>query len=474
MKPRTANPTDEKGLRALAEAHGQGHVFRFWGELNAAERSALLEQLSRIDFDLIGRLVAESAGPPPGVQAGSLAPAPIVRVPRTDEERRDEARARERGAELLRAGKVAAFVVAGGQGTRLGFDGPKGAFVIGPLTGRTLFRHHAEKVLATSRRHGRTVPWYVMTSESNHEATLRHFRESGLYGLREGDVRFFQQEMIPAVDARGRFFLESKGKVFTSPNGHGGSLKALHDSGALREMRERGIELIFYFQVDNPLVVMCDPVFLGHHSLAGADMSCKVVRKTGPGEKVGVIGLQDGKLTVIEYSDLPETEARATLPDGSLKYWAGSIAIHVLSVSFVEELNRGGFNLPYHRAEKSVPYTDESGALQKPSAKNGIKFETFVFDALGLARRAVTLEVRREEEFSPVKNARGEDSPDKARQDMTQLYLSWLEACGARVERGPDGSFPGHVELSPLGALDAADLRGRVMPGMLVSPGFVL
>ena len=334
---------------------------------------------------------------------------------------------------------MAAFLVAGGQGTRLGFDGPKGAYEIGPVTRRTLFQLHAEKIAALSRRAGKTVPWYIMTSESNHNATVAYFREHAFHGLREDSVRFFRQDMLPAVDRAGKFLLETKSRVFTSPNGHGGSLKALRDSGALADMKERGIDVIFYFQVDNPLVEICDPVFLGRHLEARADMSSKVVRKSSWKEKVGVMGLLGGKLAVIEYSDLPEAAARAVLPDGSLEYWAGSIAIHVLSADFVDRLTRGGFHLPYHRAEKAIPHVDASGREVKPSEKNGIKFETFVFNALAEARNSVTMEVLREEEFSPVKNAEGEDSPATSRRDLTALYLRWLEENGASIERDQGG-----------------------------------
>ena len=465
-------PPDEGAVRARATKHGQEHVFRFFDGLGPSEKSALLEQLDRIDFALMDRLIQESLVPATG-PAGALAPAPIVRIPATEAERREEARAREAGEALLREGKVAVLLVAGGQGSRLGFDGPKGAFVIGPVSQRTLFQLHAEKIRALARRHGMPIPWYVMTSESNHQATIDEFARHDFHGLDREDVRFFQQEMLPAVDRQGKFLLESRGRVFTSPNGHGGSLKALHDSGSLADMRSRGIELVFYFQVDNPLVVMCDPVFIGRHALARAEISSKVVRKAGWQEKVGVIGLRDGKLTVIEYSDLPEAEAKAMLPDGSLKYWAGSIAIHVLSVGFVERLNRGSFRLPFHVAEKAIPCVDETGTVVKPKGKNGIKFETFVFDALEAASGAVTMEVERREEFSPVKNATGEDSPETARRDLTALHLRWLEAAGARIEREPDGTFRGHVELSPLTVLDGAEVARRWKPGTSVGAGFI-
>ena len=464
---------DERELRDTAARHGQEHVFRFWDQISGAERSALLEQVASIDFDLVEKLVRDHVAAPAESPPAALAPAPIVPAPRSEAEHGDAEKAAARGEEALRAGRVAAFLVAGGQGTRLGFDGPKGAYEIGPVTKRTLFQLHAEKIAALSRRAGKTVPWYIMTSESNHEATMAYFREHAFHGLREDSVRFFRQDMLPAVDRAGKLLLETKSRIFTSPNGHGGSLKALRDSGALADMRERGIDVIYYFQVDNTLVDICDPVFLGRHLDARADMSSKVVRKSSWKEKVGVIGLLGGKLAVIEYSDLPEAAARATLPDGSLEYWAGSIAIHVLSADFVDRLTRGGFHLPYHRAEKAIPHVDASGRTVKPAEKNGIKFETFVFDALAEARSSVTMEVLREEEFSPVKNAEGEDSPSTARRDMTALYLRWLEENGASIEReGP--TFPGYAEISPLAALRAADLAGKIRPGTVVRPGFLL
>lgn len=467
---------NEASLREAAEAHGQGHVFGFWDELGAGERGALLKQLRQVDFALVDRLVEEHVAGSSSSQPESvdLAPAPVIAIPSTAEEKREEALARETGEALIREGKVAAFVVAGGQGTRLGFDGPKGTFEIGPVSRRSLFQLHAEKLRAISRRYGALIPLYVMTSETNHEATETYFQENDFFGMGRGNVRLFQQGMMPAVDRSGKLLLESKSRIFMSPNGHGGSLKALYESGALGELRERNVEVIFYFQVDNPLLRICDPVFLGHHARADAEMSSKVVRKSDWQEKVGVVALRGGQTEVVEYSDLSDTDAKATLADSSLKYWAGSIAVHVLSVGFVERLNEGGFRLPYHRAEKKISFVDTSGKYCEPEGKNGIKFETFVFDALPLARRVVTLEVPREEDFSPVKNATGDDSPATSRTDLTALYLRWLEACGATIERRADGRFQGFVEISPLTALAAEDLVKHVKPGTVVRDQFIL
>jgi UDP-N-acetylglucosamine/UDP-N-acetylgalactosamine diphosphorylase len=465
---------DETHLRDLAKEYGQEHIFRFWDELRTEEKLSLLEQLRNVDFALTERLLQESPGTRTPQEKGVLRPAPIIPLPGSAKEERERRAAQEKGEALLREGRVACYLVAGGQGTRLGFNGPKGTFTIGPVSQRSLFQIHAEKIRALSVRYGATVPWYILTSEGNHQATIDFFQEKQFFGLGPEDVHFFQQEMLPAVDTQGKFLLQSKSHILTSPNGHGGSLKALHKSGALKDMRDRGVDTVFYFQVDNPLVAMCDPVFLGHHALGGSEMSSKVVRKSSWEERVGVIVLRDGVLTVIEYSDLSDEEAKAMLSDGSLKYWAGSIAVHALSVDFVERLNKGGFSLPYHRASKKVPYLDPTGNLCEPEKNNAIKFETFVFDALNRARNSMTLEVSREEEFSPVKNATGNDSPLKSRKDMTALYLRWLESCGAKIEWGEDGSFEGHVEINPRSALDAGDLSKHVKPGTIIRDQFTV
>ena len=463
-------------LRRQFERFGQDHVFRFWGELTADEKRRFLRQLEAIDLPLLDRLAEElvrnSASTAP--QRGELTPPEVIPVPRTPEQRARAEEARKAGEALLRAGKVGVLLVAGGQGTRLGFNGPKGKFPITPVKKKTLFRHHAEKILALTRRYGRPIPWLIMTSEANDAETRAYFAEENNFGLPPGDVIFFQQDMIPAVDESGKFFLERKDRVFTNPNGHGGTLLALRKSGALDLLRARGIEELFYFQVDNVLIQICDPVFIGYHIRAGADMSCKVVAKRDPYEKVGVIGYLNGRLTVIEYSDLTEEEMTAANPDGSLRYNAGSIAIHMLRRAFVEELTEGEFSLPYHRAHKKIPHLDEHGRPVNPAAPNGYKFETFIFDALQYARSAVILEVERKKEFSPVKNAKGIDSPATAQQDLVNYWAEWLEAAGVSVPRDRNGNVQGTLEISPLFALDEEEFLRKVPAGLKFRDGLYL
>lgn len=441
-------------LRRLEDS-GQRHLAAHAETLGDAAREAFFAQLADVDWELLDRLVALTRVEG-GTSKPTLEPAPSIRR-HEDVARDDEARAR--GEELLKDGKVAVFVVAGGQGSRLGFDGPKGLYPVTPIAQRCLFRVFAEKISALSQRFDQPVPWYVMTSRTNHDATVAAFEDAGYWGLEASQVTFFSQDMLPAVDEEGRLVLAEPGHLFMSPNGHGGSLLALRKSGALDAMRERGIEQIFYFQVDNPLVAIADPVFLGYHDLAGAQMSTKTVPKRDAAEKVGVVGLVDGRYGVIEYSDLSEEERQLEDESGALRFRDGNIAVHALRRDFVESITADGLDLPYHLARKAMsaldPVTGEATKLA------GIKFETFVFDALARCERSVVLSVDRAEEFAPVKNAEGEDSPATSRAAQIALFARWLEAAGVTVPRGDRGEPAVALEISPLFADDARAVAER-------------
>jgi len=287
-----------------------------------------------------------------------------------------------------------------------------------------------------------------------------------MFGLEEDSVRFFTQEMIQAVDSAGRLILDEKDHIFENPNGHGGTITSLATSGMLREMRDRGVDLVFYCQVDNLLNVMADPIFLGHHILADAEMSAKIVPKRDPYEKVGIIGKLDGALGVIEYSDLSEEDMVAVNPDGSLKYDAGNIAIHAFNIDFLTRLSGSGGRLPYHRARKAIPFIDDAGNRIAPEAPNGIKFESFIFDALSRAERVAIMAVNRVDEFGPIKNRGGEDSPETARRLLMNLHGRWLEEAGVPISRDADGNIDGLIEIGPLFALDADELKTRINPGL--------
>jgi UDP-N-acetylglucosamine/UDP-N-acetylgalactosamine diphosphorylase len=429
------------------ERAGQAHVLRFLDRLEPARHAAFLAQLEALDIERVGRLVHAALSAGADDEAGPLEPPELLEWGETPAHRERDARARAAGQAALAAGRVAAFLVAGGQGTRLGYDGPKGRYPVGPLTDRSLFAYHAQRVLATSRRYRAVAPLLVMTSAANHEDTVAAFEEAQWFGLEPDQVRFLTQGMLPAVDKSGRLLLADEGSLCMSPDGHGGSLVALSRSGALDDLLGRGIDELFYFQVDNPLAPVLDPVFIGQHLLARAEMSTKVVTKADPAEKVGIVARRDGRTRVVEYSDLDPQLAEARDAQGRLRYRAANIAIHMLHLPFVRRITQAGLELPVHRADKRVPCLDAQGRLVQPDAPNAIKIEQFVFDALPLAERSVTQEVPREEQFAPVKNAEGPDSPATARAALSSQARRWMEAAGLAPPKG-------QAEVGPLFALD--------------------
>jgi UDP-N-acetylglucosamine/UDP-N-acetylgalactosamine diphosphorylase len=256
--------------------------------------------------------------------------------------------------------------------------------------------------------------------------------------------------------------LSDKNSIACSPDGHGGSLKALYKRGALEDMKRRGVEFISYFQVDNPLINIFDPLFIGLHALDKSEMSSKAVKKTGPKEKLGNFCLVDGKVTVIEYSELPEELAEKRNTDSSLVFELGSIAIHIINRTFVESLNAAGFTLPLHKAVKEIPYIDQQGNFVEPAEPNGVKLESFVFDALPLASKSIILETLRSEEFAPVKNAIGIDSVESAREMMIARSAAWLESAGVAVPRKLNGSVDCLIEIAPSFALEKDDIKAKL------------
>jgi UDP-N-acetylglucosamine/UDP-N-acetylgalactosamine diphosphorylase len=459
-------------IKSRLVAHRQTHVLRWWDELTAIERQRLARQIELLDLRRIAALCASRQ------QAGQKSPAEdltelarrakpphsIIRLPRTAAELEEWKRAERIGEELLKAGRVGALLVAGGQGTRLGFEKPKGEFPIGPVSQSTLFQILAEQVLARSRRAGKPIPYFIMTSDATHEETVAFFTEHKFFGLPTGDVFFFEQGNMPAVDAAtGKLLMADKASLSTSPDGHGGMLAALAKAGLLDEMRRRGIDFLHYHQVDNPTAIVCDPVFLGFHAEREAETSIKVVAKRSAGERMGVAVDVDGRTQIIEYSDLPADIAGQTDERGELLLWAGSTAIHVFSRSFLERVAHSETALPFHIAHKKVPYCDEQGAYVAPERENAYKFERFIFDALPAARQSLVLETDRGREFNPVKNATGDDSPQTAREALLRLHRAWLRTAGVNVgDQTP-------VEISPLFALDADELRGKVAQGTSVT-----
>ena len=462
-------------LKESLTAIDQQQALRFYDQLDSSGKDNLRRQLLALDLAEIDELAEKH------VRHKSPIPIPKTIEPVKTYPRRPQAGqerlyadAIDRGNQLLKDGKVAAFLVAGGQGTRLGYDGPKGEFPVTPVKNKPLFQVFAEQLLAWGRDSGKPIPWYIMTSDANDLATRAFFERNRHFGLNPDDVFFFQQGMMPAFDLHGRMLLAEKDSLALSPDGHGGSLRALNKSGALADMRKRGVEHLSYFQVDNPLVHCIDPLFLGLHDITGSEMSSKTIPKAGPLEKVGNFVVGDGVLQVIEYSDLPDTLAKEKNPDGSLKFNAGSIAIHALRASFIERLTASGrLELPWHRAEKKVAYVDDKGRALKPEQPNAVKLEQFVFDAIPLAKNAIVYETDRGEEFSPVKNAEGNDSPATSRRDQVRRAAKWLRL--ARIEvpmKGEDSDAT--IEISPLFATTDKQLADRHITMRQIPPGSVV
>lgn len=463
---KTGSADQAAAVRDAYERAGQGQVFQFWKDLPPGELAALVEQAAQIELGEIAQLVdVHLCGRQVAADFSKLRPAPYLARPENGGDAAQWARARRTGEEALRAGRVACFTVAGGQGTRLGFDGPKGAFPVTPVRGHSLFQVFAEKILATGRRYGATPPWLIMTSPANHAATRDFFAKHNFFGLDRSRVHFFPQGTMPAVDYNGKILLETPAGIALSPDGHGGALRALVRSGALEAVRAQGVEVLSYFQVDNPLVRCADPEFIGFHLDTGSEMSTKMVPKRGAEEKVGNLCLDEAsRVIVVEYSDLPRQLCEEREADGALRYRAGSIGIHVLDCAFVARLGAGrdaAHRLPFHRADKKIATVDQAGRTVQPERPNGVKFEMFVFDALPFARQAIIIETDRAGDFSPVKNATGVDSAESCRDDQLRQFARWLRAADADVPVDDSGRPRFALEISPLFGDDAASVATR-------------
>jgi UDP-N-acetylglucosamine/UDP-N-acetylgalactosamine diphosphorylase len=440
---------DEEESRMIAGLcdHGQEHIFRFWDQLSAEEKDRLISDLRYVRFDLLETAKRHMSGRS-GVVRHVRAPE-VITLPEGEEEMKRRREARAAGLEFISTSKAAIFTAAGGQSSRLGIDIPKGAFPVTPLRKKSLFQVFAEKIGYRQRRLGVRIPWIIMVSETNEAQTIDFFRDHGFFDLNGKDVRFIVQGMNPAIDREGRILMRERNRLFLNPNGHGGTFSALRESGAIPWLRERGVEEIFYFQVDNVLVDVLDPVFTGHHVQNRCDMSSKCVMKKNPGEKMGAFVREEGKIAIVEYTEIDSVVVEGD-EDRDATLRAGNIAVHMISVDFVDRITDGGLHLPLHIAHKSIPCIDDRGKRAHAATPNGFKIETFIFDALGLAERTILMEVSRREEFSPLKNREGDDSVETVRRDQLVLFADWLEDAGVSVPRDGEGLPLHHLEISPL------------------------
>jgi UDP-N-acetylglucosamine/UDP-N-acetylgalactosamine diphosphorylase len=451
-------------LKKTYEDAGQGQVFAFYDSLSSDERGALYEQLSQLKPDYINTITERALNAPAPTAAGDtkLEPLPDSAVASIlDSPASDIAGWYDSGIDLIAAGKVAVLLLAGGQGTRLGSSAPKGCYNIGLPSAKSLFQIQAERIRKiqelAAKKAGKAevvVPWYVMTSGPTRGPTETFFRENGYFGLEEANVFFFEQGVLPCISNDGKIMLESKSRVAVAPDGNGGIYNGLVVAGVLDDMRKRGVEHVHAYCVDNCLVKMVDPVFIGFSAAKNVDIATKVVRKRNASESVGLILLKNGKPDVVEYSEIDTATAEAEDPKqaGVLLFRAANIVNHYYSARFLETIPQWVHELPHHIARKKIPCVDPATGEQiKPAKPNGIKLEQFIFDVfprLPLDKFA-SMEVRREDEFSPLKNApgTGEDDPETSRRDIMTQGKRWVEAAGATVvgERAAEG-----VEVSPL------------------------
>lgn len=397
--------TREEAINLLEEK-GQSHVMRGFDDLTEEQQKGLLAQIEAVDWKVI-----ELAGKQSKIPLGELSPLGAVEV---SEIEKREGEFREAGLTAIREGKVAALLLAGGMGTRLGLDKPKGELNVGINRTLYIFQCLINNLMDVTREAGATVPLYIMTSEKNNDETIRFFEEHDYFGYPKEDVAFFVQEMAATVDFDGKLLLEAPGRLATSPNGNGGWFSSLVKAGLLSDIHQRGVEWINIFAVDNVLQRIADPLFIGATILNGKVSGSKVVRKVDAYEKMGVLCLEDGRPSVVEYYEMSKDMAESTDEAGNLRYAFGVILNYLFRVDKLEEIVER--ELPVHVVEKKIPYLAEDGTLVKPEEPNGYKFETLVVDMIRMMDNNLPFEVVREREFAPIKNLHGVDSLDSARE----------------------------------------------------------
>ncbi len=448
-----------KNWESLVHDYGHSHLLKYWKELTRDEQDCLSSQIQAIDLPELAALFAGTEKIVDWVGLSNRAEPPTaIRLHEANPTFTTQ-EARECGEQAIREGKIGMILVAGGQGTRLGFDLPKGMLQIGPLSKRSLFAMHVDSLRAAMRRYSKSIPLFLMTSPATDLQTREYFENHDRMGLKSDELCIFCQGTMPALDARtGKILMESQSRIALSPDGHGGIIAALNRQGIFESASERGIEHFFYAQIDNPLVRACDPLLIGYHLLAQSQMTTQVVKKRFAMEKVGNVVSIDGQAHIIEYSDLPESAANRKNSDGMLRLWAGNIAVHVMELNFMATSAKTQGGLPFHRARKSVPYLNEDGVVEKPTDLNAIKFERFVFDLLPLADRTIVVEADPADAFAPVKNAEGAatDTPSAARNAISAQHKRWLEQVGHSV--CPNVI----VEINPNWALDADEVRMKI------------
>ncbi|TFL03724.1 UDP-N-acetylglucosamine diphosphorylase [Pterulicium gracile] len=451
-------------LRSRYQEAGQDHLLTFWPQLTPEQQDSLATQLSALDIERVNRIFKTSTASENGdTHEHVLEPLPKNASAAAFECPKKSEHWRKVGIEAIAEGKVGVLLMAGGQGTRLGSSAPKGCYDIGLPSHKTLFQYQAERIArlqhVAAQETGKSagdviIPWYVMTSGPTRHETTEFFRSNRFFGLEPENVIIFEQGTLPCLSNDGKVFLDKPYSVAVAPDGNGGLYAATRSpispsssTTVLSDLARRNISFVHAYCVDNCLVRVADPVFLGYCIESNADCAAKVVPKSSPTESVGVVAVRDYKFGVVEYSEISQEQAERRDADGELAFRAGNIANHFYTTEFLNNVESFEKDLAFHIAKKKIPHVDvASGQTVKPTSPNGMKLEMFVFDVFPFTERFKVLEVRRKDEFSPLKNApgTGSDDPQTSRRDLLQQHKQFLEQAGATVEEGVE------IELTPL------------------------
>ena len=399
-----------EAAKAVLEKHGQEQLLANYEKLSENDKDKLLDDILTIDFNQLEKLY-EKRNFKQVYSEAEIEPISYVEKDKMSKEEREKYD--EIGTKAIKAGKLAAVTMAGGQGTRLGHNGPKGTFDIGLESHKPIFELLCETLKLANEKYGVVIPWYIMTSKENNKDTVDFFEKNNYFGYPKGYIQFFKQGELPMVGEDGKVLLDEKGMIKQAADGHGGIFTSMRKDGVIYDMKARGIECVFIGGVDNVLVKMVDPTLIGLAESKGILAAGKSVVKAGPHEKVGVFCKRNGRPSVIEYSEISKEMAEETDENGQLKYGESHILCNLFNIKEIEKISEK--NLPYHSAHKKATYMNEKGEIVKGTEPNAYKFEAFLFDAFESLDDMVIMRVKREEEFAPVKNAEGVDSPETAR-----------------------------------------------------------
>lgn len=407
----------QEALKKL-ELYGQQQLLDRYEFLDIDKKNKIIKQIKNIDFDQVEELFNQRNKK---VEQKDCKITNIDYIDKSKLSKEEYNNYYEIGKKEIEAGKYAVVTMAGGQGTRLGYVAPKGTFKIGGGIDKSLFEALSDTIKEARGKYSTSIPWYIMTSRENNNATEKFFEKNDFFGLPYEDVKFFKQGELPMIDTEGKLMLDEAGLVKLAADGHGGVFEALNKNGYIEDMKDRGIQWIFISGVDNVLAGLVDPIAVGLSIKNNTLATGKSVVKRSPNEKVGVFCKKNGRPYVIEYTEITDDMANATNKDGELLYGESHILTNLFNIKALEDISKN--KLPYHSAFKKAKYMDKQGNIIKPETPNAYKFEAFIFDAFESLDDMSILRVKREDEFAPLKNAEGEDSPDTAR----QLYINYLE-----------------------------------------------